>query len=135
MAVDHRGAERRVFKAMGWRRTWKEDWDGEGEDCDETTCYGELKSERMKGGYRAVRTLLEKAWDQLCLALERAAVRAEAEGRPKLAAAYRSAPKVAIHCPTGTNPEYALAFVDGTMYFLRDYVEQVCKTKWIGDDR
>lgn len=79
MAKDHRGAERRVFRAMGWRRTWKEDWDGEGEDCRGVTCYGELKSEHMKAGYKSVNTVLTRAWDQLCEALERAATLAEAE--------------------------------------------------------
>lgn len=118
---------------MGWRRTWKEDWDGEGEDCHDRTCYGELKSEHMKAGYKATRTLLEGAWAQLCEALERAAVLAEEEGREAKAQELRDAPKVAIHCPTSTNPEFALAYVGGgRMYFLRDYVEQVCGTEWVG---
>lgn len=133
MAKCHRDTERQVFAAMGWRRTWKEDWDGEGEDADGVTWYGEVKSEAMKAGGRALCTVLERALAQINDALDRAADRAEEEGRHAVAQQYREAPRVAIYSPTHTAPRFSIAYTGGgRMWFLKEFVEQVCRTEWKG---
>jgi len=134
VAKAHKQQERNIFKAMGWRRTWKELWDGEGEDCEGTTWYGELKTERMKPGFRALSTLLERAWAQVCNALEQAANDARNGDRVGTPERFLDAPRVVIYSPTGTSPRYSLAYVgDGRLWFLKEFVEQVLGTDWKGD--